>query len=78
MLCSKQVDRTGTSRTVVPVLVKKDTNWQDKIVDMCVASLETGSVPAPMYPVEVVPSKRAAEFSKVIYLLLQFGLKFCI
>ena len=42
-----QVDRTGNSRTVVPVLVDKDTSWQDKIVDMCVASLESGSIPNP-------------------------------
>ena len=64
------MDRTGHSRTVVPVLVDKDTSWQDKIVDICVASLESGNIPSPQYPIEVVPSKRPAEYSKVFIFCL--------
>ena len=42
-----QVDRSGNARTVVRVLVPKDTTWQDKIVDMCVSGLEEGTIPKP-------------------------------
>ena len=42
-----QVDRSDNNRTDVPVLVAKDTSWQDKIVDLCVGSLESGSIPSP-------------------------------
>ena len=42
-----QVDRSGKNRTVVPILVPKDTTWQDRILDMCVDSLKNGTIPAP-------------------------------
>ena len=42
-----QVDRSGKNRTVVPLLVPKDTTWQDRILDMCVDSLKNGTIPAP-------------------------------
>ena len=41
-----QVDRSG-HRVVVPVMVPKDTCWQDKIVELCVDSLESGNIPDP-------------------------------
>ena len=34
-------------RVVVPVLVEKNTNWQDIIMDACISSLETGDIPNP-------------------------------
>ena len=42
-----QVDRSGKNRVVVPVLVPKDTSWQDRILDFCVLSLESGDIPSP-------------------------------
>ena len=41
-----QVDRSG-QRVVVPVMVPKDTSWQDQIVELCVDSLESGNIPDP-------------------------------
>ena len=29
------------------VLVPKDTTWQDRIVNLCVESLESGNIPSP-------------------------------
>ena len=37
----------GKTRTVVPVLVPKDSSWQDKVLDYCVDSFERGSIPNP-------------------------------
>ena len=42
-----QVDRSGCHRTVVPVLVEKDTSWQDRIFDFCVNCVVSGEVPKP-------------------------------
>ena len=42
-----QVDRSGKNRVVVPVLVAKDTSWQDRIMEFCVQSLESGDIPSP-------------------------------
>ena len=41
------MDRTGQNRTVVPVLVDKDTSWQDEILDLCFDSIVTGTIPRP-------------------------------
>ena len=41
------MDRSGKNRVVVPVLVAKDTSWQDKILEFCVQSLESGDIPSP-------------------------------
>ena len=77
------MDRSGKHRTVVPVMVPKDTSWQDQIVDMCVDSLQTGVIPRPKvdqeeiyirfinflfkFPMESLASKRAPNFSKVSF-----------
>ena len=42
-----QVDRTGQNRTVVPVLVEKDNSWQDQILDLCIDSIVSGTIPRP-------------------------------
>ena len=47
ILISNQVDRSGKNRVVVPVLVAKDTSWQDRIVEFCEESLESGDIPSP-------------------------------
>ena len=57
----------GNNRTVVPVLVPKDTIWQDKIVDMCVEGLVCGSIP--------IPQVGAGMKIKIIKLVFSFQLK---
>jgi len=60
----EKVNRYGDSRTVVPVLVPKDTSWQDKIFDYCVDSLERNRIPHNEFPIEALSNKRPADFSK--------------
>ena len=40
------MDRSGR-RVVVPVMVPKDTSWQEKIVEICVDSIVSGNIPDP-------------------------------
>ena len=45
--CVFKVDRSSKNRNVVPVLVPKDTSWQDKIFTLCVKSMENDTIPNP-------------------------------
>ena len=47
----------------MPVLVPKDTTWQDRIVNLCVESLESGNIPSPKVDTSV-------QQENVIYMLL--------
>ena len=47
-----KVDRSG-NRVVVPVMVPKDTSWQEKIVELCIDSLESGNIPDPEVKISV-------------------------
>ena len=45
--CVFKVDRSSKNRNVVPVLVPKDTSWQDNIFTLCVKSMENDNIPSP-------------------------------
>ena len=47
-----KVDRSG-NRVVVPVMVPKDTSWQEKIVELCIDSLESGNIPDPEVKISI-------------------------
>ena len=47
-----KVDRSG-NRVVVPVMVPKDTSWQEGIVQLCIDSLESGNIPDPEVEISV-------------------------
>ena len=46
------MDRSG-NRVVVPVMVRKDTSWQEGIVQLCIDSLESGNIPDPEVEISV-------------------------
>ena len=48
MICTyTQVDRTGTKVTVVEQKERKDYNFQQNILELCVECLDRGVVPNP-------------------------------
>ena len=53
----------GKKRTVVPVLVDKDTSWQDEIFDLCHASLVSGNVPKPKVNKQIFLNKTKVDIA---------------
>ena len=46
-LFREKVDRSGHNRTMVPVRVEKDESWKVYIMEMCVESLRSETIPNP-------------------------------
>ena len=51
--CTK-VDRTGRNRTVVPVRMEKNHNWQTTILEQCIEGLRSGQIQSPKVLVDFV------------------------